>query len=74
MAHTLTYRAHDNEIVSFKVPAGCNRWLVQKAVEKAHKGIEPDLVDFGLTRAETELVAEIVATLEEHKAKAEAVR
>ena len=72
MAHTLVYRAHDDEIVSFQVPPGCNRWLVQKAVEKIHKHGDDAAVFFGLTRAETELAAEIVATLEEHKAKAEA--
>lgn len=71
---TLTFRALDDSIVSFPVPKGVNRFLVLKAVEKMHKGLEPDLVDFGLTRAETEMVAEIVATLEEHRTKSEAAR
>jgi hypothetical protein len=75
MTREISFTALDGERLTFKIPAKCNAFLVQKACEKAHKGLEPDMVDFGLTRTETEFVAEIVAKLEEHiPAKAEVGR
>jgi len=66
----LRYQALDGADVTFPVPKGVNHYLAAKAIDKAHRGMEPDLVDFGLTEGETRFVAEVVAKLEEHKAKA----
>lgn len=74
MNRQITFVAMDGQRLTFAIPRACNAYLVQKACEKAHKGLEPELVDFGLTRRETELVAEIVASLEGHAAKPEASR
>jgi hypothetical protein len=66
---TVTFVAMDDTPLVFKVPKGMNPHLILKAVEKLHKGEDADLVQFGLTKRETELVAQIKAGLEEHAPK-----
>lgn len=67
MRRVLRFQALDGSDVQFPVPRGVNPYLAQKAIEKAHRGLEPDLVDFGLTEGETRFVAEVIARLEEHR-------
>lgn len=64
----LAFTAIDGERLLFDVPKHVNRWLVLRAVEKRHNGGDAALAEVGLTRRETEVVAEIVAKLEEHRA------
>ena len=66
----IAFDALDGTRLTFPMPKGVNKWLVLKAVEKIHKGGDEAAVLFGLTRAETEVVAEVVARLEEHRPEA----
>jgi hypothetical protein len=68
----LRFQALDGKDVSFPVPKSVNPYLAEKAIKKAHQGHDADLVYLHLTRSETEFVAEVIATLEEHRPKAEA--
>ncbi len=68
----LGFIALDGERVEFAIPRGVNGYLAKRAIEKAHRGEEAELVDFGLTRREVEFVAEVVAKLEEHRKAATA--
>ncbi len=61
------FKALDDTQLVFDVPRGVNRFLALKAIEKVHKGGDEAMVMFGLTRAESEFVAEVIATLEEHR-------
>lgn len=70
---SLAFVAHDGETLTFELPRKVNKYLVTRAIQRLHRGDESELVGFGLTRAETEFVAEVVARLEERKRRAEAV-
>jgi hypothetical protein len=68
----LAFRAMDDSVLKFDIPKGCNRYLVSKAIERIHKGGDEELATFGLTRRETEFIAEVVAELESHRKTPEA--
>lgn len=65
--HRIAFEALDGEHLTFNVPKGCNRYLVTRAIQRLHRGEDADLVDIGLTRAETTFIAEVVAELEDHR-------
>jgi hypothetical protein len=61
------YMGLDGSRLSFEVPKGLNRSLVVSAIKKIHHGKNPDLAVRGLTRAELDLVLNIVESLESHR-------
>lgn len=64
------FMALDGSVLKFDIPKGCNQFLIERAIRRLHKGEDADIVGLGLTRRETEFVAEVVAKLEEHRPKA----
>ena len=70
MRRVLRFQALDGEDVTVPVPRHVNGYLAQRALEAIHRGGDEAAVMFGLTRAEAEFVAEVVAKLEEHRPKA----
>jgi hypothetical protein len=64
---TIAYVAYDGTRCEFTIPKGVNRALVARAIQKIHKGGDADLVTRGLTRAEVDLLLEVVATLQDHR-------
>ncbi len=63
----LVYVAYDGTRCEFEVPKGANRALAARAVQKIHQGRDADLATRGLTRAEVDLVLEVVTTLQDHR-------
>lgn len=72
MPRALTFTANDDQIRAWPLPRHASPHLIMRAVDKAASEGDDALADMGLTLSETTLVAEIVAWLEEHKAKTEA--
>lgn len=72
MARALTFTAADDKIRAWPLPKHASPHLILRAVDKVATGGDEAIAEMGLTLAETTLVAEIVAWLEEHQ-RAEAV-
>lgn len=62
----VTYVAQDDQRRTWALPKHSSPHLLMRAVDAWAKGGDEALATFGLTKSETELVAEVVAWLEEH--------